>query len=217
MPKWGMVIDLDKCTACQACVVACMQRKRWVSPGRRGCQGSCDPLDGYDHDQRGRVPAHPGRTPCRDRACHCDHPPCIKVCPVNATNRSSDGIVAQIHGRCIGCRTAPPRAPTPCVTSTGIRRVGLGTWQRVERRGVGSAKGVVEKCTFCHHRLFRLVNKPHGEPGDASPGIPAGVRRDVPHRRHPLRDMATPAVKCRLWPGVLARGGCSRTWAPSPR
>ena len=156
MPKWGMVIDLDRCTACKSCVVACMQENNVSYAGQTEADKGrvihwMDMLtisEGeYPHIKSYTIPR-----PCL----HCDHPPCIKVCPVGATYLSPEGIVGQIHGRCIGCRyctTAcpytvryfnwfPPQWPGDMADS-------LNTEVSVR------PKGVVEKCTFCHHRLIR--------------------------------------------------------------
>jgi molybdopterin-containing oxidoreductase family iron-sulfur binding subunit len=84
----------------------------------------------------------------------CDRPPCTAVCPVRATSLGEEGIVGQIYPRCIGCRycaNACPytaksfnwRSPTyPSSTAPMLN-------PDVSTRPVG----VIEKCTFCHHRL----------------------------------------------------------------
>ena len=111
MARWGMVIDLDKCTACQACVVACQVENNvpFMKPGEA---------------QKGRniywmklVPFPEGRFPeAKVRflplpCLHCDEPPCVKVCPVDATNITPEGIVRQIFPRCIGCRYCTTACP----------------------------------------------------------------------------------------------------------
>lgn len=91
---------------------------------------------------------------------HCENPPCVKVCPVGATYINEEGLVAQVYTRCIGCRYCtnncpytlkyfnyfPPRWPAGMTRSLN---------PDVSRRQVG----VVEKCTFCHHRLQKAKDK----------------------------------------------------------
>ncbi len=111
MPRWGMVIDLDKCTACQACVVACqvennvpfVEEKEF----RRSRAMSWMKLI---HDTHGSYPEVEQRfipRPCMQ----CDNPPCTRVCPVYATYLNPEGIVAQIYARCIGCRFCVAACP----------------------------------------------------------------------------------------------------------
>jgi len=111
MPRWGMVIDRDRCTGCQACVMACKAENNVPAVGRREAA-------------RGRViswmqvlteedEGHPGEVrrflprPCL----MCDDPPCTKVCPVYATYLNPEGIVTQIYARCIGCRYCTTACP----------------------------------------------------------------------------------------------------------
>jgi Fe-S-cluster-containing dehydrogenase component len=148
---WGMVIDLDRCTGCQACVMACKAENNV-------------PAVGMEQAKRGRIiswmqvltesdeqnPENKMRfipRPCLQ----CDDPPCTKVCPVYATYRSPEGIVGQIYGRCIGCRFCMAACPY------NAKYFNWYTYQK-EKPGQNPdvslrPKGVVEKCTFCHHRL----------------------------------------------------------------
>jgi molybdopterin-containing oxidoreductase family iron-sulfur binding subunit len=85
---------------------------------------------------------------------HCDNPPCATVCPVQATQIDQEGLVGQIYPRCIGCRYCTTACPYT------VREF---NWRKPEfpepmERGLSPdvsirPKGVVEKCTFCHHRL----------------------------------------------------------------
>ena len=111
MPRWGMVIDLNKCTGCQACVVACKAENNI-------------PFASPEEAQRERViswiemiPIFEGEYPdikarFIPRPClQCDKPPCVKVCPVGATYKNEEGIVAQVYSRCIGCRYCTNNCP----------------------------------------------------------------------------------------------------------
>jgi Fe-S-cluster-containing dehydrogenase component len=152
--RWGMVIDLAKCTGCQQCTKACQAHNdvpptiEWNKVIRTGTQN--------------------GQPTFLPRPCmHCEHAPCVDVCPVKATYQRSDGIVMMDYDRCIGCRyceVACPyfaRAfnwetfdgPNPMVPEWGE--------PDVERR----PRGVVEKCTFCYQRVDR------GLAGGLVPGV----------------------------------------------
>ncbi len=164
MSKWGMVIDLDKCTACQACVVACKAENN-IPPGSP------------DETERQRViqwmeiiPFTSGQYPdvrmrLLPRPCmHCENPPCTKVCPVRATMMGPEGIVAQVYARCIGCRYCTAACPYT---------VRYFNWHKPEwpaemRNHLNPdvsvrPAGVVEKCTFCSHRLQKAREKARAE------------------------------------------------------
>jgi menaquinone reductase, iron-sulfur cluster-binding subunit len=154
MPRWGIVIDLAKCTACQACVVACQTENNvpCVPPDEalRGRNISWISVLPVVEGEYPRVKMRLQPMPC----VHCDDPPCIKVCPARATGMGRDGIVRQSFARCIGCRYCTNACPY-------TRR--MFNWAKPEFPGEQTEalnpdvsvrpKGVVEKCTMCHHRL----------------------------------------------------------------
>jgi molybdopterin-containing oxidoreductase family iron-sulfur binding subunit len=85
---------------------------------------------------------------------HCDHPACIKVCPVGATYKSVDGLVAQIYGRCIGCRYCTVACPYTARSFNWF----TPHWDPPLDRALNPdvpvrPRGVVEKCTFCVQRI----------------------------------------------------------------
>ena len=169
MALWGMVIDLDRCTGCQACVMACKAENNVAAVGAKEAA-------------RGRIISwmqvlteeSEERTRFLPRPClQCDDPPCIKVCPVYATYRNPEGIVAQIYARCIGCRFCMAACPY---------NAKYFNWLRYQREAPGQnpdvsvrPKGVVEKCTFCHHRLQKARERARAERRDLAPGeyVPA--------------------------------------------
>jgi Fe-S-cluster-containing dehydrogenase component len=139
---WALVIDLDLCTGCNYCTYAC-QASNDTAPD---ITWNAVYLDREAFTREVYIPR-----PCM----HCEHAPCVDVCPVKATYHRPDGLVAMDYGRCIGCRycqVACPYAaryfnweandqPNPMVPEWGR--------PEVERR----PRGVVEKCTFCAQRL----------------------------------------------------------------
>lgn len=149
-----MVIDLDKCTGCQACVVACKVENNvpFSTPESESSRRSISWMvvltitEGtYPNIRQRFIPR-----PCM----HCENPPCVKVCPVGATYKNKEGIVAQIYTRCIGCRYCTNNCPYTLKYFNYSRPRWPTEMENylnpdVSRRGVG----VVEKCTFCHHRL----------------------------------------------------------------
>src|SRR5512142_3560748 len=111
MAKWVMVIDLNKCTGCGACQVACKMENNVpiVDPAQADearMMYWLDMITSYE----GTYPAI--RAKHMPKPCfHCDNPPCTKVCPVRATYRNAEGLVAQIYHRCIGCRYCMAACP----------------------------------------------------------------------------------------------------------
>ncbi|MBI4549168.1 MAG: 4Fe-4S dicluster domain-containing protein [Ignavibacteriae bacterium] len=157
MPKWAMVIDLDKCTGCGACQAACKMENNVaiVSPDEAQ-QGRVmfwmDMIVTYE----GSYPnVHEKRMP---KPCfHCENPPCTKVCPVGATYRNEDGLVGQIYHRCIGCRYCMVACPfTVKVFNWKAPKWLDGKLECFNPDVSRRMAGVVEKCSFCAHRLMNI-------------------------------------------------------------
>src|SRR5512140_2398868 len=161
MTRWGMVIDLDRCTACQACVVAC-QVENNVPPadhtdaerGRAISWMRLAPFEDGEHGTRPGLRLVP--LPCM----HCDKPPCMKVCPAKATRIDHEGLVGQVYPRCIGCRYCT----TACPYTVRQFNWKLPDWPKPMEQGLSPdvsvrPRGVVEKCSFCHHRLQQARDK----------------------------------------------------------
>ncbi len=179
MTRWGMVIDLDRCTGCQACVVACkaennvpfstpeQEKKRriisWMSV-LTFIEGS------YPTPKERYLPR-----PCM----HCDNPPCVKVCPVGATYKNPEGIVAQVYSRCIGCRYCTNNCPYTLKYFNYSRPSWPSEMREYLNPDVSERPaGVVEKCTFCHHRLQKAKDKARAEKRELREGdyVPACVQ-----------------------------------------
>jgi molybdopterin-containing oxidoreductase family iron-sulfur binding subunit len=151
-----MVIDLDRCTGCAACVAACKVENnipevspeearmgrvmRWIRIARR------EEREG----DRTSVSVYPAL------CYHCGNAPCTWVCPVHATYKGVDGIVGQTYPRCIGCRYCM----AACPYTVKVFNWSEPRWEEALREHTNPDvslryRGVVEKCTFCSHRLMK--------------------------------------------------------------
>ena len=181
--KLGLVIDLDTCVGCQACVTAC---KGWNDQG----QGLSD-QDPYGTDPSGaflnrvhtyQVQPEEGTAQiiAFPRSClHCEDAPCVPVCPTGASyKRVEDGIVLVNEDACIGCGLCAWACPY------GARELDL-------------AAGVMKKCTLCVDRIYN-ENLPEED------REPACVRTCPTSARH-FGDFADPDSKVSKL--VAERGG----------
>ena len=153
--RWGMVIDLDRCTGCGACVAVCQAENNVAPvPDASDKTRSITWLRLRALDNGKTFPANEGAflpLPCQ----HCENPPCVPVCPVTATQKQqAGGVVSQTHARCIGCRYCMIACPY---------HARYFNWQDPAwPKGAEEAlspfvsvrpRGVVEKCTFCSELL----------------------------------------------------------------
>jgi tetrathionate reductase subunit B len=122
--RWGMVVDLRRCIGCQACTVACAMENR-VPLGQARTHVSTYELETAAGTRRVHLP----------RICnHCEDPPCLTVCPTQATYQRGDGAVVVDNTRCVGCGYCTQACPY------GARFMNEETL-------------TADKCTFCVHRL----------------------------------------------------------------
>jgi len=127
MAQFAIVADLDRCTGCQACTVACAQENRlkpavfWTRVREIGPDGRFPEL------QMHFLPL----------ACqHCGDPACVKVCPTGASHKRSDGVVLIDREKCIGCQRCQQACP-----------------YKIQHFDAEAKK--MEKCTLCAHLLDR--------------------------------------------------------------
>lgn len=164
MARWGMVIDLDRCTGCGACMAACHQENNLAAVGRE----QTDRNRAF-HWLRviSEVSVAGPEVEIRNlplMCVQCDDPPCVRVCPVHATYLSDEGIVAQIYGRCIGCRYCVAACPFNVKVFNWYAPKWPGHLQEKANPDVSlRPKGVVEKCTFCHHRVIKAREQARAE------------------------------------------------------
>jgi molybdopterin-containing oxidoreductase family iron-sulfur binding subunit len=165
--KWGMVIDLDKCTGCQACVIACQSEnnvpvneevdflsrraKQWIR------------IERVWEGEWPNIKARFMPVLCQ----HCENAPCEPVCPVYATYHNNEGMNVQVYNRCIGTRYCANNCPyqvrffnffDPEYPESLKNQLNPDVTIR--------SRGIMEKCTFCVQRVRRAERRIEGREGD---------------------------------------------------
>jgi len=147
---WGMAIDIEKCIGCGTCVRACKTEndvplgeeyfRTWVE---RYVVDIADlehprvesPNGGYSGFHDAEVKGENLKMFFVPKLCnHCEHSPCVQVCPVGATFESPDGVVLVDKSYCLGCRYCVQACPYGC-------------------RFIDPRSETVDKCTLCYHRI----------------------------------------------------------------
>jgi len=140
--RWGMLIDTNQCgDGCDDCVTACN--------AENGLDGKTGPQDSQWIRKLNIKDLRNGRVHELPMLCqHCEHPPCVDVCPTGASMKRADGIVLVDRHTCIGCRYCMMACP---YKARSFVHAPL-TDQNPE---VPRGKGCVESCTFCVQRVDR--------------------------------------------------------------
>ncbi len=160
MPRWGMVIDLDRCIGCGACVVACQAENNVpintedVYHQRRAIEWIR--LERYWEGEYPDIKARYIPVPCM----HCQNAPCEPVCPVYATYHTSEGINMQVYNRCIGTRYCSIN----CQWHVRFFNFWEPKWpdslkNQLNPNVTVRSRGVMEKCTFCIQRIVKAEHQ----------------------------------------------------------
>jgi len=181
---WGMAIDLNKCTGCGACIIACQVENNIAIVGKEEVRKKRIMhwlrIDRYYAQEENELYSPIAENPevvhqpvmCQ----HCDNAPCENVCPVAATPHTNEGLNAMAYNRCIGTRYCMNNCPYkvrrfnwfnfveggdyPYLFGDNVKRLVLNPDVVVRQRGV------VEKCTMCIQRIQagKLQAKKEGRP-----------------------------------------------------
>jgi Fe-S-cluster-containing dehydrogenase component len=152
--KWEMVVDLDRCTGCEACVIACRAENNVRISGEDECaEGRAINWIRIERYWEGEYPH--ARVRFMPVLCqHCENAPCEPVCPVYASYHTPDGLNAQVYNRCIGVRYCGNNCPyTARQFNWFDARWDEPLAEQLNPDVTIRMNGIMEKCTFCVQRI----------------------------------------------------------------
>ena len=169
--KWGMVIDIDRCTGCQACVVACQAENNIpLNEEDRFHEGRAIEWIRIERYWEGEYPDVKAKflpVLCQ----HCENAPCEPVCPVFATYHNNQGMNVQVYNRCVGTRY--------CANNDPYQVRFFNFWEpqwpetlenQLNPDVTVRTRGLMEKCSFCIQRIRRTERELKNEGRDLRDG-----------------------------------------------
>jgi len=212
--KWGMVIDLNSCIGCNACMVACQSENNIPLVGREGVIRSREMhwirVDRYYADMADDPATVFQPLPCMQ----CENAPCETVCPVAATTHSPEGLNDMAYNRCVGTRYCANNCPYKvrrfnyfnyAKDFSAIKKgAQIGTFFKEDLPEIRKmqfnpdvtvrSRGVMEKCTYCTQRIteVKLANKRDGKPGIKDGEIRTACQQTCPTEAIHFGDLNDP-------------------------